>query len=401
MKRKNLFTVLLCTACLTISSIAPMTAMAEEETEAVTEAAEAETEAEEEVLLYPDYTASDYVTLGEYKGLEITRETAEVTDDEVNSQVESDIQMAGALETITEGTVEEGDIANIDYEGKKDDVAFDGGTAKGYDLEIGSNTFIDGFESGLIGVAIGDTVDLNLTFPENYGSEELAGEDVVFTVTVNEVQRMPELTDDLVNTITEGEYTDTESYLASVREELMATKESSLESSMQSELLTMVANNSTVNDYPQELLDYGVANMREYYEMYASMYGMEFADFISTYLGMTEDEFNEQALLAVKESVGQDMYVKAIAEAEGLELSDEEYQQGAQELVDSYGYESIEAMEEAYGKTLLETTILQKVVLNFLLDNANITEPETEMETELAAETETVTEAVTEAETEA
>lgn len=115
------------------------------------------------------------------------------------------------LEEVTEGTVEEGDTANIDYEGKLHGEAFEGGTAKEYGSEIGSGTFIPGFEDGLVGVKIGDTVDLPLTFPENY-TEELAGKDVVFTVTVNSVKRMPELTDDLVNQITDGEYTDVASY---------------------------------------------------------------------------------------------------------------------------------------------------------------------------------------------
>ena len=199
MRRKNLMAVLLCTFALSAASFAPMSAAAEETeavTEAVTEAAEAESEAEtdgasaeteetEAVLERPDYNALDYVTLGEYKGLTVQDQPVEVTEEQIDSEVEYYIQLADALESVTEGTVEEGDTANIDYEGKLNGEAFDGGTAKGYDLIIGSDSFIDGFEDGLIGVAVGETVDLPLTFPENYGNEELAGQDVVFTVTVN------------------------------------------------------------------------------------------------------------------------------------------------------------------------------------------------------------------------
>ena len=113
----------------------------------------------------PDYKALDYVKLGDYKGLEVTLASIDVTDEEVEQQVETNLNNNDKSEEIKEGTVENGDVANIDYEGKLNGKAFDGGTAEGYDLTIGSGSFIDGFEDGLIGKKIGDTVDLNLTFP--------------------------------------------------------------------------------------------------------------------------------------------------------------------------------------------------------------------------------------------
>ena len=165
MRRKNLMAVLLCTFTLSAASFAPMSAAAEE-TEAATEAVivtdeeagEAETaeagEAEtaeaaetEAVPERPDYNALDYVTLGEYKGLIVQDQPVEVTEEQIDSEVEYYIQLADALESVTEGTVEEGDTANIDYEGKLNGEAFDGGTAKGYDLIIGSDSFIDGLKT--------------------------------------------------------------------------------------------------------------------------------------------------------------------------------------------------------------------------------------------------------------
>ena len=170
MRRKNLMTALLCAAVVAASTVmAPGVVMAEE-TEAVTEASteaateadtEASTEASTEEALElaerPDYKALDYVELGEYKGLTVEVEPTTVSDDEVLKQIRAN---AGSdiLEEVTEGTVEEGDTANIDYEGKLDGEAFEGGTAKDTDLEIGSGTFIPGFEDGLVGVKIGDTV---------------------------------------------------------------------------------------------------------------------------------------------------------------------------------------------------------------------------------------------------
>ena len=146
---------------------------------------------------------SKLVTLGQYKNLELSVNSAKVTQEDIDAQIENALSSEAEQVEVTNRAVKEGDIVNIDYEGKKDGVAFDGGTAQGYDLTIGSGTFIDGFEDGLIGAKIGDTLDLNLTFPENYGAAELAGQDVVFTVKVNSIkeEKLPELTDELAKKI--------------------------------------------------------------------------------------------------------------------------------------------------------------------------------------------------------
>ena len=225
MKRKVIAALLLGMA-ITVTGCSGNTAKdtnatteAASETTTGSESAASESEAQTEAPERPDYKALDYVTLGEYKGLEVTLESTEVTDEEIDQQVASNLSASDKLEEVKEGTVESGDVANIDYEGKLNGEAFEGGTDKGYDLTIGSGTFIDGFEDGLIGKKIGDTVDLNLTFPENYGSTELAGKDVVFTVTINSVKRAPELTDALVAEISD-EYKTVEEYRNSIKEQL-------------------------------------------------------------------------------------------------------------------------------------------------------------------------------------
>lgn len=425
MRRKNLMTALLCAAVVAASTVMAPGAVMAEETEAVTEASteaatEADTEAsteasseeELEITERPDYKALDYVELGEYKGLTVEVSPTTVTDDEVLKQIRAN---AGSdiLEEVTEGTVEEGDTANIDYEGKLDGEAFDGGTAKDTDLEIGSGTFIPGFEDGLIGVKIGDTVDLPLTFPENY-TEELAGKDVVFTVTVNSVKRMPELTDDLVNQITDGEYTDVDSYKESVRKDLEDAKVASRPSEINNSLLTQIAATSTIKEYPQELVDYAANNMKNYYKQQAESSNMEFADFLSTYFSMDEDTFNEQVELVVKQNLRAELYLKAIAEAEGIELTDEEYEAKCEEFAENYGYDSVEKFKAAYTEDEIRLSALEDKVLEFLSDNATIveksedeTEASSEASTEAASEdgteaaAETETEAATEASTEA
>lgn len=387
MRRKNLMTALMCAVVLAASSVMPMTVMAEE-TEVVTEAAEESTETEtEEVLLeYPEYTAAEYVELGEYKGLVIVPDSTEVTDEEVDSEIQYYVQLYGELDVLTEGTVVTGDKVIIDYEGKRDGVAFDGGTAKDADLVIGSGSFIDGFEDGLIGVAVGETVDLNLTFPENYFSEDLAGAEVVFTVTVNEIQRVPELSDELISTITEGEYTDVESFKSYLRQSIGEYKESMRDSDILSKILTQIADTSEIKDYPQEMVDYGVQNMLSFYKEYAEQYEMEYADFLVTFFGMTEDEFYEEAVLAVQQNLQQELYLKAIAEAEGMTLTEEEYTAGCEEYAESYGYASAELLVAEYGEGMVRSSVLQEKVLDFLVENAVIQEPEAETETEAVTE---------------
>lgn len=387
MKRKNLMAILFCAACLTAAVPAVLQA---EETEAVTEAVteEAETEESEAPAERPEYSAAEYVELGEYKGLKVQIDLT-ASEDEISEELDYYLQSADVMEEFTEGTVAEGDTVNIDYEGKLDGVAFDGGTAKGQDLTIGSNSFIDGFEDGLIGVNVGETVDLNLTFPENYFSADLAGQEVVFTVTVHSIKRMPELTDELVSTITEGEYTDVESYKAYIRSYIEEDKAAQRDDMIMANLLTQVSFNSTITGYPEVMVEFGMKQMTDYYKEAAESYSMEFADFLSMYFGLTEEEFEEQVLMSVQQSMQQELYLKAIAEAEGLEISEEEYAAGCEEYAAAHGLESGEELVATYGESVVRISILQDKVLEFLMENAVIEEiVETESEVSTEAETE-------------
>ncbi len=404
MRKRNSFVILACSFCLAVSGAASVAAEdsleagseavteaetgSEESTEAVAAAGEesaeeADSEAESELVApeRPDYTASDYVTLGQYKGLTVTREPFEVTEEEIDAEIQDELRNSDALETVTEGVVQEGDIANIDYEGKRDGVAFDGGTAEGFDLTIGSHEFIDGFEDGLIGVAVGDTVDLPLTFPENYGND-LAGADVVFTVTVNEIKRVPELTDEVAGTVTDGEYNDVASYRESVRAQLTATKEQDTETAVMADLMTQIANTCEITGYPQEMIDYNVALMEQYYRSIAQMYSMEFEDFLSTYLEMTPETFQSEAVLACQEMMQQELYLKAIAEAEGIELTDEEYTAGTERYAQQYGYETAEELIAANDEKEIRVSLLLDKVYDFLMENTTIIDEEPETETE-------------------
>ncbi|MCD7736834.1 MAG: trigger factor [Lachnospiraceae bacterium] len=365
----------------------------EDETDMETEA---ETEAER-----PTYTALDYVELGEYVGLTVQVEPVEVTEEDVLAEAEELISYSDAVETLTEGTVQEGDTVDIYYVGTMDGEEFDGGSGD-YELEIGSGTFIDGFEEGLIGVEVGETVEIDLTFPEDYYYAAIAGQDVVFTVTVNGILSIPELTDEVVDTATEGEYTDVDSWLAYIREYLEEDAVSEEEYYVQEGLYEALAAGSEITAYPEELVDYSVSEAVAYYELLASYYSMEYEDLIAAMFEMEEDTFLEYLDAMVRDSLQEELLLMAVAEAESMELTDEEYEAGLAQLAEDYGYDSGADMEADYGETEMRRYILMDKVFDFLEENAVIEEvEETEMETEYEtgdAEAETDTDAV-EAET--
>mgnify|MGYP000162825881 CR=1 FL=1 len=373
----------------------------ESESETGTEDAseeESESETEFNVADLPAYDASEYVTLGEYKGLTVEVDPVEVTDEQVMDKIASETK-----QTLTEGTVEDGDTVNIDYVGKIDGEEFDGGSAEGYDLEIGSCTFIDGFEDGIIGMQVGETKDLELTFPEDYHSEELAGKDVVFTVTVNSISRVPELTDEVADSVVEG--MTAEAYQESVRQDLEDSAKESQKSDAQQKLLQAVYNNATISGYPEENLQYTIKRATDYYEWLASMYGMSLDDYLTNY-GMTQDEFKEQIQPVAEEALGEEMTLLAIAKEENIEVSDEEYQDGLARYAEAQGMDDPSKLEEAYGENYIRNSLLQEKVLNFLYENATIEEvketeaaSDTEEATEAESDTEDVTEAASETET--
>ena len=330
--------------------------------------------AEEIVAERPVYAYADYVTLGQYKGLEITVAPVEVSDEEVEEEIKTRISFSDeGSETFEEGTVEEGDVANIDYEGKKDGVAFDGGTYEGYDLTIGSGTFIPGFEEGLVGAEIGSTIELPLTFPEEYGNEELAGQDVVFTVTINSVTRYKELDDELAAALSDGEAEDAASYRELVKSELFKDASDTRDEDTRQELASMAIANCTFSEFPEDLVAYDVAEMKAYYTSMASMYGMELADFMAGMYGLTEEQFDQIADLSVRQALMQEFALNQIAEEEGL-AEEETLKKAYDDLAAQYGFENGDELIATYGESSVRNAAVNDLVLDFLMESAIITE---------------------------
>ena len=356
---------------------------------------EAEEAVIEELGERPDYKATDFVKLGTYKHLPIELEKVSVSEEEVQTQIASSVEANNLYDITEEGTVRNGDIVNIDFVGKLDGEAFDGGSAQDYDLTIGSHSFITGFEEGLEGVAIGDTVDLPLSFPENYFNSDLAGKEVIFTVTVNSVKSMPELTDELAQKLSGDSEATVDSYKESVRDDLLQQKEDAEETQINSELMTQLYNTCEIKEYPEDLVKYSVQQMTNFYAGYAENYNMSFSDFVEQYFGIDMETYESEAQEAVKQSLQQEMILKAIAEQEQLEVSDEEFEAGCKKYADNMGYDSVEDFKADYDEVTIRSSIQMDKAMEFVVDNAMISyvEPETETEGIISeAETEAVTE---------
>lgn len=313
---------------------------------------------------------TDDIKITQYKGVEVdeVEKPDEVTDEDVENSIQTTLESKAESKEIKDRAVKDGDIVNIDFVGKIDGKKFDGGSSEGYDLTIGSDTFIDGFEDSIIGHKKGDKFDWDGAFPENYGNADYAGKDVTFTITVNKIteQVVPELTDDFVAEVSEKSKTVKE-YKEEVKKLLEEDNETSYQDSLESEVWDKVLENTEVKKYPDGEKEKVEKQLREQYEQMAEAYGMEFEDMLSQ-MGMDEDTFNEQAAQAAESSVKSQMAVEAIADKEKIKVDDDTYKEEVKKLVETYGYESVDDLEEAAGEEDLKEIILTNMVKEWLAD---------------------------------
>lgn len=360
-------------------------------------------------LPYDDYDLEEYITVGEYKGLEVEKYSIEVTDEEVETEINNRLLMAATTTEVEEGTVEDGDTILIDFVGRIDGQEFEGGSAQNYSLTIGAGQFVDGFESGLIGAEVGgDPVVINVTFPEDYAlNADLAGKDAEFTVTVRskQVTTTPELDMDFV-TAQGSDAATLDEYREDVKNELFDQKKQEAIDAQKSYLWNKVVEDTvqaTGEDgeplYPEEELKRVTDGFVQEYQNYADQYGMEYGEFIEQQTGMTEDEFNAQIEEYAKSVVLQEMVLYYLVEKENITISKDEYEGFISDQLKNMGMDE-KAFETAYGQSfedyMTEDTIRRYIytdkVTQLMLDNAlqvdELSEPEAE-ESDDAAEEET------------
>ena len=328
-----------------------------------------ETDSSGENRLVSVKDVSKYVTIGEYKGLELTRTSQPVTDDDVQAEINYNLEDNGS--EVKDGTVENGDTVTINFTGTIDGKEFDGGSAEDYELVVGDGEMIDGFEDGIVGMKSGETKELDLTFPDDYYEESVAGKAVVFKVTLQKFTRPAELTDEWVAENTE--YKTVDEYRAAVKTQLEDTAVQTADYELYSDAWNEVQAASEIKDYPKEDVDAAKKSYQELNEKYVKDAGMEMADFLESQ-GMSEEDYESECQQYAESKVEQNLIVQGIMDAEGLSIDDEETQKLKDDLIKEYGFASIDEMIETYGEQEVNESLALLRVERFIVDNANVTE---------------------------
>ena len=295
-----------------------------------------------------------YVTAGAYLGIEIDTTSSSYTN--IHKEIYEE-DMSGNLVESTEGVAADGDLVVIDYVGKKDGVAFEGGTAEKYELELGSDSFIDGFEDGIIGHAFGTSFELNLTFPKAYLNEDLAGKDVVFEVKLHSKKVAPELNDTFVQTLG---FANVAAYEADLKDR-----------ALKQFCFVKIAENFKVKDYPEDEIEIYYDSIVNYYTEMAAMYSMTFADFLAAN-SLDEASFREQLVdYSIKPSMQNEMYLYYILDKENLEVPKETIEKQIAETAEAQKTTVAEIKKS--GQTyVFEVMAVKEVVLNYVVSKAVI-----------------------------
>ena len=319
-----------------------------------------------------------YVTdVGNYTGLTIQTEAKmDVTDENVDEYINYLLASMGGEPEVVDRPIQLGDVANIDYQGFKDGVAFDGGTAAGYDLNIGSGTFINGFEDGLVGYSAGEEVELNLTFPENYGNADLAGQAVVFKVTVNSVSKIvpPELTDELVAEMGFDGVNTVAEFRAYVTDSFEKSAENSYENTLRDRVLKQIYSGTTfaTQDVPANLYNYYISQVQSTDQNRADQYGVTLQQYVSGFYGMEYEEYISNIEAQAKEMTQDALICEKIARMEKISVTDKEIQESKQNDVEKYGYSSVEEFDSVVDELDYKNYLIEIKVVDLILESANV-----------------------------
>lgn len=312
-----------------------------------------------------------YVTIGEYKGLALDNTVEAITDDVLEAQIEAELDSHKEEVTASGEAVQEGDLVTIDFVGMKDGTAFDGGTANNYDLTVGQGGMIPGFEDGIIGMKKGETKEVPLTFPEEYGVEELNGQDVIFKITLQNFRRAPELTEEWVKENTD--YTSVEEYKESIRSELEENAKENAKYQMYSTAWSMVLQASEIIEFPEEEIENCIAEFKKQIEVYAKQVNMELMDFVESQ-GYTEESFEDECRQYAEYKVKQNLIVQGIMDAEGISLDDKECLEIQDELIELYGAKDLADLIDQYGQVSVDESIGLLRVERLMVEYGEITD---------------------------
>ena len=333
-----------------------------------------------------EYDVDELVTLGDYKGIEVTVEGEyEYTDDGFDKYVEDTIAQAGIFaEDKSQKEIKEDSIVNVDYVGSQDGVAFDGGSAEDQTLDVANNCtagttqgFIDGFTAGLVGHKVGEEVAYEVTFPKEYGNADLAGQTVVFTFQVNYIAKpissKEELTDDVVSE--KFGYDTVDKYIDSLKESYQSKLESNLKNDTETAVLNAIINNSKVAEIPEDLLQARVDLIIAMQDRQYQAYGTTLKDYITS-MGYDYDEEIAKLTENIKESTKTELILEAIAKAEGMKVDEKDYSDFVSNLYTQMGYKDETSFYDDYsvegygGEKYFRLAYLTEKAKDFCIENA-------------------------------
>ncbi|ETT82490.1 trigger factor [Viridibacillus sp. FSL R5-0477] len=318
-------------------------------------------------------TVRPEVTLGDYKGLEVTKQDTAVTDEEIEAQLKEQQERLAELVVKEDQAIVTGDTAVIDFEGFVDGEAFEGGKGDNYSLEIGSGSFIPGFEEQLVGAKTGEAKEVEVTFPEEYHAAELAGKKATFKVTINEVKgkELPELNDDLAKEI-DSEVEGLDALRTKLKEKTAAEKATASETALRDELVEKAATNASM-DIPEAMINTEIDRMMQEFTQRLQMQGMNL-DLYYQFSGQDEAALRGQMKTDAESRVRVSLVLEAIAEAEKIEVTEEDLTAELEKMSAQFGMDAEQIKTALGGTHVLEHDIKIQKTVEFLAENAKITE---------------------------
>ncbi|KRM99635.1 trigger factor [Loigolactobacillus rennini] len=320
-------------------------------------------------VLTAQVTVKPEVALGEYKGLAVPVQDRKVTDDDVEKEIESKRQQQAELVLKEDEPAESGNTVVIDYKGTVDGKAFEGGSADNYSLELGSNSFIPGFEDQLIGHKAGDDVEVKVTFPKDYQAKDLAGKEAIFATKIHEVKekQLPKLDDEFAKDVDED--VDTLAELKDkVRKDLQKKKDDAATGAIQDAAIQEAVNNASVQDIPQAMIDEEIQRQLDQYLGNMQRQGID-PQMYYKLTGTSEDDLKKQFAKDADNRVKTNLVLEAVVTAENIKPTDDQIKQEVKDLADDYGME-VKAVRNALTDDMLSHDIAVKEAIKIITDSA-------------------------------
>lgn len=313
------------------------------------------------------------VKLGEYKGLEVTRQSTEVTEEEIDAELEQRREGLAEMVVKEDGAVEDGDTVTLDFEGFADGEAFEGGKSENYDLEVGSGSFIPGFEEQVVGLKVGEEKEIEITFPQEYHAAELAGKPATFKVKIHEIKckEVPALDDELATELDE-DVSSVEELRAKLRKEAEEVKKNDSETALRDDLVEQAASNAEV-EIPQAMIDAEINRMMQDFEQRLQMQGMNLELYFQ-FSGQDEDTLRDQMKDDALSRVRVSLTLEAIGAAENIEVPAEEINDELKKMSEQFGMEIGDITKTLGGTTVLENDLRFNKTVQLLVDNAKVVE---------------------------